>query len=225
MSDSILQVNQIKDKGGNATGITVADSTANVTIGNLTATLSTTSTVPATIGGSMHLLSNATLSSSAAAEFTSLGNYSSFKDLHFVFRGLIAATDNTDFFARVAISGTSYLTSGYMSSGMRSYGDNSSESHDNWQTSGAAMRHRYVGNDGEISGHADLFGFNNTTHKKQMVSHVTLRTYSNYIQNTTTSGFYDSGSDGTNAITAIKFFMGSGNIASGQITMYGIKNA
>lgn len=37
MSDSILQVNQIKDKGGNATGITVADTTANVTIGNLTA--------------------------------------------------------------------------------------------------------------------------------------------------------------------------------------------
>ena len=32
MSDSILQVNQIKDKGGNATGITVADSSANVTI-------------------------------------------------------------------------------------------------------------------------------------------------------------------------------------------------
>ena len=58
-----------------------------------------------------------------------------------------------------------------------------------------------------------------------MVSHVTLRTYSNYIQNATTSGFYDSGSDGTNAITAIKFYMSSGNIASGQITMYGIKNA
>ena len=37
MSDSILQVNQIKDKGGNATGITVADSTANVTINNLAA--------------------------------------------------------------------------------------------------------------------------------------------------------------------------------------------
>ena len=37
MSDSILQVNQIKDKGGNATGITIADSSANVTIGNLTA--------------------------------------------------------------------------------------------------------------------------------------------------------------------------------------------
>jgi len=36
MSDSILQVNQIKDKGGNATGITVADSSANVTINQLT---------------------------------------------------------------------------------------------------------------------------------------------------------------------------------------------
>ena len=32
MSDSILQVNQIKDKGGNATGITIADTTGNVTL-------------------------------------------------------------------------------------------------------------------------------------------------------------------------------------------------
>jgi len=32
---SVLQVNEIKDKGGNAVGITVADSSANVTINNL----------------------------------------------------------------------------------------------------------------------------------------------------------------------------------------------
>ena len=32
---SVLQVNEIKDSGGNATGITVADSSANVTINNL----------------------------------------------------------------------------------------------------------------------------------------------------------------------------------------------
>ena len=38
MSDSILQVNLIKNKGGSATGITVDNSNANVTIGNLTAT-------------------------------------------------------------------------------------------------------------------------------------------------------------------------------------------
>ena len=36
MSDSILQVNLIKNKGGTATGITVDNSNANVTIGNLT---------------------------------------------------------------------------------------------------------------------------------------------------------------------------------------------
>lgn len=35
---SVLQVNEIKDSGGNATGITVADSSANVTINNLTGT-------------------------------------------------------------------------------------------------------------------------------------------------------------------------------------------
>ena len=33
MSDSILQVNLIKNKGGSATGITIADSTANISIG------------------------------------------------------------------------------------------------------------------------------------------------------------------------------------------------
>ena len=188
-------------------------------------TLGSDVVVPASIGGTMHLLANATLSSSASAQFTNLGNHSSFSDLHFVFRGLLPSNDNVEFIATVAISGTSYLTSNYMSTGFRSYGNNSDESHDNWQSSGVIMRHRYAGNDGEISGHADLFGFNSTTHKKQMVSHVTLRSYSNYIQNTTTSGFYDSSSDGTSAITAVKFYMNSGNIASGSITMYGIKNA
>ena len=38
MSDSILQVNLIKNKGGTATGITVDNSNANVTINQLTAT-------------------------------------------------------------------------------------------------------------------------------------------------------------------------------------------
>ena len=64
MSDSILQVNQIKDKGGNATGITVADSTANVTVGNLTATtaainagsIGSSVTIPAATGSSLVLL-------------------------------------------------------------------------------------------------------------------------------------------------------------------------
>ena len=32
---SVLQVNEIKDSGGNNTGITVADTTANVTVNNL----------------------------------------------------------------------------------------------------------------------------------------------------------------------------------------------
>jgi hypothetical protein len=43
MSDSILQVNKIQDKTGNADGITIANTSANVTIGNLTATALTAS--------------------------------------------------------------------------------------------------------------------------------------------------------------------------------------
>ena len=69
MSDSILQVNLIKDKGGNATGITVADTSANVTIGNLTTTLSSTSTVPASLGSSLVFLEKFTASDTTEKEF------------------------------------------------------------------------------------------------------------------------------------------------------------
>ena len=62
MSDSILQVNTIKDKGGNATGITVADTTANVTINRpLTASsgIANAGTITAgTIGGGVAMASS-----------------------------------------------------------------------------------------------------------------------------------------------------------------------
>ena len=48
---SVLQVNEIKDSGGNATGITVADSSANVTIGNATLNAGT-------IGGNVAMASS-----------------------------------------------------------------------------------------------------------------------------------------------------------------------
>ncbi len=57
MTDSVLQVNLIKNKGGSATGITIDNSNADVTMNRpLTATLSSTSTVPASIGSSLVLL-------------------------------------------------------------------------------------------------------------------------------------------------------------------------
>ena len=50
---SVLQVATIKDQGGNANAIEIANSSANVTINNLTAT---TASIPAAAGSSMVLL-------------------------------------------------------------------------------------------------------------------------------------------------------------------------
>lgn len=72
MSDSILQVNQIKDKGGNATGITVADSSANVTIGNLTASGGNLGTITQRSASSSGI--TFTRSSGTAIDSTVLGN-------------------------------------------------------------------------------------------------------------------------------------------------------
>ena len=72
MSDSILQVNQIKDKGGNATGITIADSSANVTIGNLTASGGNLGTITQRSASSSGI--TFTRSSGTAIDSTVLGN-------------------------------------------------------------------------------------------------------------------------------------------------------
>lgn len=68
---SVLQVNEIKDSGGNNTGITVADSTANVTIGNLTAT----SLAGGTIGSGVtfptgHVVQTVTKTASTSSDTT-----------------------------------------------------------------------------------------------------------------------------------------------------------
>lgn len=81
---SVLQVNEIKDSGGNATGITVADSSANVTINNLAAgTIGSSVVFPA--GGTGNAISVAVIADEKANN-TAGGNSDS--DANFVTRNL-----------------------------------------------------------------------------------------------------------------------------------------
>ena len=69
----------------NITGKTGTSGGAPITLSGDTATLGTGVTVPASIGGSKHLIQKQTASSVALLEFTSLGNHSAFTHLEFVF--------------------------------------------------------------------------------------------------------------------------------------------
>lgn len=189
----------------------------------LTATLGASSTVPASIGGSMHFISKATASSSASIEFTSLGNHSSFKDLVFVLNGLTPATDNVEFQSQVAISGTTYLTSNYYYVLNRAYSNGSSTANDTYDSTSKICRVQFCGNDGHISGKLTLYGHQNTAYRKSLIGDISAWIESGYINTNLCGGWYHNSS--SDEITAIKFFYSSGNIASGSIAMYGIKDA
>ena len=76
-------------------------------------TLGSSVVVPASIGGSMHLIQKQTASGDSTIEFTNLSNHSAFTNLLFIFNNVFPTQDNVTFRSRVAITGTSYQSSYY----------------------------------------------------------------------------------------------------------------
>ena len=126
MSDSILQVNQIKDKGGNATGITVADSTGNVTVGNLTATtaainggsIGSSVTVPAATGSSFVLVKSVQNFGVNTNNDTSNGYISdcfnsSYRDYMVIITGQVG-TNEAHLYCRFGLNDTLNTTTAYL---------------------------------------------------------------------------------------------------------------
>ena len=236
MSDSILQVNLIKNKGGSATGITIDNSNADVTMNRpLTATLSSTSTVPASVGGSMHLIQKQTASDVALLEFTSLGTHSAFTNLLFVFNDVKPVSDNVTFRSRVAKSGTTYVSAHYnlvssyiernLSSGNTAgpgiaqnsttmfiaCGNCGNHATDNTGISGQAMVYHHQAASGTMK--RTLWNLGYTTNSD---NGVLVSGHASYAVGVSVN---------SGPLTAIKFEYSSGNIASGSITMYGVKDA
>ena len=76
-------------------------------------------------------------------------------------------------------------------------------------------------NDQSLSGELMLFNPSSSTFVKHFLAKVSNSHNGNYEKNTYTAGYYNTTSD----IDAFKFFYSSGNIGSGTIKLYGIKDS
>tara|TARA_S200002703_G_scaffold149156_1_gene146453 strand:+ start:421 stop:1041 length:621 start_codon:yes stop_codon:yes gene_type:complete len=81
----------------------------------------------------------------------------------------------------------------------------------------------FSGNDNDqcVSGHMKLFNPSSTTFVKHFISRGNSAGAGDYSQEMYVSGYYNT----TSAINAVKFQMSSGNIDSGKIKLYGIKDS
>ena len=95
--------------------------------------------------------------------------------------------------------------------------------HDIAQGTGNAKFTYNCGNDNDqsLSGEMYLFNPSSTTFVKHFLTVVSNSHNSDYIKNTYTAGYYNTTSD----IDAVQFTYSSGNIDSGTIKLYGIKDS
>ena len=76
-------------------------------------------------------------------------------------------------------------------------------------------------NDQSVSGELTIYNPSSTTFVKHFIANVNTSSGDNYSVNLYTAGYGNT----TSAIDAIRFQMSSGNIDSGQIKLYGIKDS
>ena len=176
--------------------------------------------------GDLVFISKQTASSSASISFTS-GIDSTYKEYVFFFKNIHPQTDGQQFkFQTSTDGGSSYgvtLTSTYFIAyhkedgsehGAPQYLTGSDQAQTtNFMVLGSADNE----NDSGIGGYMHLFNPSSTTFVKHWFAR-TINDPSGYAQDEYTAGYFNS----TSAINAVQFKMGSGNIDSGDILLYGV---
>jgi hypothetical protein len=180
--------------------------------------------------GSQVLISEQTASSSASISFTS-GINSTYPIYKFEFIDIHAGTDQVNFtFQGSTNGGSSYgitMTTTYFravhgedgSSGTVSY-----ETDKDLAQSTSFQRLTHVqssDNDGNSAGTLFLYNPSSTTFVKHFMSRTSLMQDGGYAFDSNIGGYFNT----TSAINAIQFKMSSGNIDSGTIKLYGIKDS
>jgi len=185
--------------------------------------------------GSMVLIKEQTASSSATISFvhgtSDVVLDSTYPIYLFKFINIHPATDNVQFMHNGSIdAGSNYnvtktnsVFEGEHSEGGGSGTLNYISSHDITQGTGNAKFTYNVGNDNDqsVSGSMFLFNPSSTTFVKHFMSVVSNTHNGNYEKNTYTAGYYNTTSD----VDAVQFSYSSGNIDSGTIKLYGIKDS
>jgi len=185
--------------------------------------------------GSMVHIKTLTASSSATLSFVhgtaDVVLDSTYPIYVFKFYNIHPATDNVQFMHNGSIdAGSNYNVVKTNTMFSANHAENDSDAnisynsaHDIAQGTGNAKITYNCGNDNDQSVAGEMFLYNpsSTTFVKHFVTVVSTSHNSDYIKNTYTAGYYNTTSD----LDAMQFTFSSGNIDSGQIKLYGIKDS
>ena len=181
--------------------------------------------------GSMIFISKVTASSSATIDFTS-GIDSTYKEYVFTFNNIEPATDGADFSFQVETGTNSDYNQTITSSYFRAYhheadsaaaieyvtGKDLAQSTNFQVLAGAVGNGADDNNDECASGKMHLFNPSSTTFVKHFTSHINMYENGNSCHTIFVGGYIND----TTAITRVRFKFSSGNIATGDICLYGI---
>lgn len=165
-------------------------------------------------------------SASATLDFTSLIS-STYNVYIFEFENILPATDNVDFLMRTSTDNGSSYDAGASDYQFANFVNNTgSFSTDDVCSAGAtaikiAPTIDSGSTTGGINGYAKLYNPLNASQYKSVEYHVNGFLNDNQFYNQIGSGWRVATAD----IDAVRFLMSSGNIASGTIRMYGVKNS
>jgi len=174
-------------------------------------------------GGSLTKIASGTASNSASIEFTNIFS-SSYSNYLFVFNKILPATNNVILYAQLGTgAGPTYVTTGYnwanatmINGGSISFTNNTSDAQIGLTDSYSYYGINNAGNG--VNGNMQVLGTNGTSNiaSGNFNYSAILASSSTYLAPAT-----DAWTLGAAVYTAIKFYMSSGNIASGTITVYG----
>lgn len=202
--------------------LTAANVTATPANGDSSTLVASTAFVNASNGCSRVLLASSTASASSSLNFTTIGSYDVYE---LEFNAVVPATNAVAIYIRISSDGGStWKNTGY------AYGTGGSTSAAVTVVNGTATDTGFTLNGGANMSNTAGIGFNGNAKIYNLPSSTLRKVF------TSTGQFYDgtnyrtviSGANyttDTNAINAIQVIMSSGNIASGKVTLYGIRTA
>jgi hypothetical protein len=193
--------------------------------------LDSTGLIKASSGGAVGLtfISKQTASGSANISFTS-GIDSTYKKYVFYFKNMHPASENPNFAFNLSIdSGSNYNVAKTTTFFRTQHGESGSgaelgyeASLDLAQGTGIKKISQAAGNDNDqgVSGYLCLFNPSSTTFVKNFIAQTnnSFKYSEPYVYSNWTAGYGNT----TSAVDAIQFSFSSGNIDSGQISLYGL---
>ena len=216
---SDLKVTNIKHASSGSNNLVLASD------GSATATLSSTSVVPASVGGAMVYLEKFTASNTSSKTFN-LTAFSTYNHYKLIINGLESSLDNYNLRGYLWVDGTGWLESSghYRTSGRKAYYNGSSSgATTNANTTSSFILVQSVGNDATygVNGEINIFHPRNSSVSTACTYLMNSFASDSYVYVTYASSFRLNAEDNN----YIKMNFGSSSMESGTITLYGIKDA